>query len=76
MGRRKIPAPLPEGTVNSAGAAQVLGVSPATFFRYRKEEDFPPPAQEGNRGRPALYRVSDLLAWKTKRETEANRPLL
>lgn len=68
MGRRKIPAPLPAGTVNSAGAAEVLGVSPATFFRYRKEADFPAPAQEGNRGRPALYRVDDLRAWKARRE--------
>lgn len=68
MGRRKIPAQLPDGLVNSAGAAEVLGVSQATFFRYRKESDFPDPVQEGNRGRPALYRVEDLLAWRRKRE--------
>jgi len=67
VGKRKIPAAIPAGTVNSAGAAEVLGVSPATFFRYRKEFDFPAPYQEGNRGRPALYRVEDLVAWKNKR---------
>ncbi|MGE5507665.1 MAG: helix-turn-helix transcriptional regulator [Chitinophagales bacterium] len=71
MGRRKIPAPLPPGTVNSVGAANVLGISQATFFRYRKEADFPKPVQEGNRGRPALYRVDDLLEWKAMREAGA-----
>lgn len=62
------------GIVNSEGAAEALGVSPATFFRYRREPDFPKPVQEGKRGRPALYRVEDLLGWKKAREEAAGPP--
>lgn len=74
LSRRKIPRAADPGLVNSAGAARVLEISESTFYRYRHETDFPRPVQEGNRGRPALYKVEELLAWRDKRvrTAEAN----
>lgn len=48
-------------------AASLLGVSKATFFRYRLEEDFPQPIQVGRGGRHSLYRKADILAWRDRR---------
>lgn len=70
MSKRTIPALKPEGTVDSAGAANVLGVSRPTFFRYRQEPDFPQPVQVGKGGRQSLYRIEDLLEWRRKREAQ------
>lgn len=74
MPRRKIPPLRPAGTVDSAGAAKLIGVSRPTFFRYRQEADFPQPVQLGRGGRHSLYSEADLLKWKAKRESAGSDP--
>jgi predicted DNA-binding transcriptional regulator AlpA len=73
MPGRKVPAIRPDGTVDSEGAAQVLGMARATFFRYRREPDFPHPVQVGRGGKETLYRISDLIAWRDRRMSGAGQ---
>jgi predicted DNA-binding transcriptional regulator AlpA len=71
MAQRKVPAARPAGTVTSLQAAELLGVSKPTFFRYRQEPDFPVPVHVGPGGRGALYKAEDIIAWRDRRISAA-----
>lgn len=68
MPRRRIPAFIPAGLLDSNDASVLLGISRRTLSRYLKEPDFPAPVQTGKRGRSHLFRREELLAWKATRE--------
>lgn len=61
---RKVPRPAPEGHVTVEEVMQILDMSQATLYRYRREsKDFPKPMMQGGR---AWYSRAEIEAWKAK----------